>query len=111
MEDMLLSAVRQFGFSAVMCLAMLFGFYRFMKWFMAETAKREVCYREIIDRQTAALNAHTEQAKDFHSEVKTAHEFQRTEHAALMERFKEVGEILTGIEKAVGRINGYTEHK
>lgn len=102
MEDLLISVLRQFGFSAAMCLLMLWGFYKFIKWFMEQSEKREQCYREIIDRQTLALNEHTSQAKDFHNEVKTAHEFQRKEH-------EQLAGILQGIQEAVGRINGYTK--
>ena len=102
MEDLIASVLRQFGFSAAMCLLMLWGFYKFLRWFMEQSEKREVCYREIIDRQTLALDEHTSQAKDFHNEVKTAHEFQRSEH-------KQIADILKGIEEAVSRINGYTK--
>lgn len=90
MEEIIVSALRQFGFPAAVILLMLFGFYRLLRWVMEQSAEREKFYRESIDKQISALNQHTEQAKEFHNEVKTAHEFQRREH-------EQLADILSGI--------------
>lgn len=107
METLLDKTLINFGFPAALVLIMLWGFYKVVQWIMnqqalliAQWTAEKTCLHAIIDRQTVALNQHTEQAKDFHNEVKTAHEFQRKEH-------EQLADILTGIGEAVGRINGY----
>lgn len=103
------SAFLNFGFPATLVIIMLYGFYKIIQWVMAQhTAitiqhkEEKVCLMNIIENQTKALNQHTEQAREFHNEVKTAHEFQRVEHERLAEILKDVGE-------SIGRINGYVQ--
>lgn len=127
MEQLLDKTLANFGFLAMLIVLMLIGFYKIAQWIVAQYGallarmdasrkeereqhvEREKCYRDIIDRQQAALDAHTKaldahtaQAKDYYNEHKTAHEFQRSEHERL-------ASILDGISEAVGRINGYKD--
>jgi hypothetical protein len=70
MEEIILSALRQFGFSAALCILLLYGCYRLLIWVMTQAANREAVLMAMIKEQTQALNTHTEQAKDFHNEVR-----------------------------------------
>jgi hypothetical protein len=72
--------MNQFGFNAMLVVLMGIVCYKLIKYVMDQMCQREKVLIQIIDRQTETLQKHTEQAKDFHNEVKTAHEFQREEH-------------------------------
>ena len=112
------SILRQAGFAALLVAVGVYFGWRVVLWgriqiekLIEEARQRELAYRVIIDRQTEALNKHTEQAQSFHNEVKTAHEYQRAEHAAQNEEHKKIGIILDGVQQAVGQINGYVKEE
>lgn len=72
-----------YGMAGLILLVALYCCFRLVKYVFEGADTREKAYLEIIKDQTAAMNAHTEQAKEFHNEVIVAHEFQRKEHEQL----------------------------
>jgi len=86
-----------------------------LKWILEEVKKileRESRERtewaEIIRGFQNALSEHTANAQSFHEEVKEAHRYQREEHIKFGESQNKVCQSLGEVEKALGRINGYT---
>jgi hypothetical protein len=100
MWNVLEKIFNQYGFNAILLLSVGYGCYKLIVWTIKQSTQREQSLQQIISDQTLAWNKHTEQAKDFHTEVNVAHEYQRKEHDRMIN-------ILDGIKDAVARINGY----
>lgn len=114
MTELFSKLLTEYGLSTAILILLVVLFIYFMKWFMGQvevmrtsSLAREESLLGIIRGHQDALNKHTEQAKDFHNEVKTAHEFQRKEHEALSKEHEAIMKIASGIQEALGRINGY----
>lgn len=93
----------QYGIAGLMAVLLFFV----LRWVMKreeviskQAVEREKSMIEIINSQRKALEDHTLHAKDYHSEHRVAHEFQRKEHTMMIEDLKEMTQVLA-------RINGY----
>lgn len=93
----------KYGLVGLLAGAIVILLFFVIKWTLATTktildqaAKERECWLQ-------AFNDHTQQAKEFHSQVTEAHKYQRDEHRELANISKEI--VLT-----LGRINGFKTH-
>ncbi len=125
MTELFCELSKRVGWEIALILTIIFilmgCLYKLVAWIIAKAEAREKIYLELIRQATEALDKHTEQARDFQTEVKSANEFQRKEHERIIEisqgvcdDHKDHAKILQtllvtaeGIKDAVGRINGY----
>ncbi len=96
MNQFLVSHFVQFGMSGII----FFGFLCVLKWvfdinkkLLDDMAQERLCHQEMLKGFAENIKENSQSSKDFHKEVKDAHNFQREEHR----------EMIT----ILGRINGY----
>lgn len=114
MELNLWKIVAEYGLATGIFVLLFF----IIKWILEEVKKileREASERmewaEIIRGFQVSLSEHTTSARAFHEEVKEAHRYQREEHLKIADNQNTVCSSLKEVEKALGRINGYVDHK
>lgn len=107
MTELLEKVLSQNGFAVTVAISSLIGLYFLLKWAngfiskaSARSDAREDALMAIIDKQNNTLDVHTNQAREFHIEMKTASEYQRKEHEKMISQLDEITITL-------GRINGY----
>jgi Na+-transporting methylmalonyl-CoA/oxaloacetate decarboxylase gamma subunit len=97
----------EYGFGVAMAIVFVSIFWYMMRWMarqveriMDAADKRDVCNIALLEHQREVMAQRNEQDKEFHVEVKSAHDFQRQEHERMINALDE-------IVKTVLRINGY----
>jgi hypothetical protein len=103
----MLSIWKEFGLVGLMCGSILIILALLMNKAFAvgnkildQSNDQSKAFMKIYSESINALDAHTAMAKEFHTEVRQAHDYQRREHESQLSSLME-------IEKALGRINGY----
>jgi hypothetical protein len=90
-------SLKEFGFVGVVFA----GFMFVLRWVFGNVERQQNSWN-IIQREWAeSLNKHTEQAKDFHAEVKATNEYHRKEHEAIITL---ATSILDCANKIAGRV-------
>ena len=114
MDNIYLMVFQKYGLPICMLFMMAGLFTILLKWVMRQSEKlnkqsidREEKLLSIIGGHQKALEDHTLQAKDFHSEMKQAMHYNRKEHEQLMENYKEAQiYISNGFNNVLNRIMG-----
>lgn len=96
-----------YGFGVFMALVFVSLMYVLLRWFksyldriLSQNEIREASLLTIIDGANKSLDRHTEQAREFHTQVVIANDYQRKEHERIILLLDEQG-------KALARQNGY----
>lgn len=118
MDDLkiILEFIKVYGFPAIVVILVLGAAYKILwkivcSWIenmnattLALTTAIEVSnkrWQEVVDKVNASIEQHTRDSKE-------AHFYTRAEHKSITDQQESISRSLDGIEKAVGRINGYT---
>jgi hypothetical protein len=121
----LLDALINFGFGGIVCGILLFIIYKVanklidksdalvykqmaqQEAILKQHAVERMTYATMWENMSSSLNNHSAASQSFHESVCQAHNYQREEHAKIMEGLMKVNAGLDQTEKALGRINGY----
>ncbi len=84
----LIGTVKDLGFGVgfmVLCFVIVFYILKQQKEILVQAKEERSVFLNTIERFTKAIEDHTVQAREFHSQVNAAHTFQRDEHDDLKE--------------------------
>jgi uncharacterized coiled-coil DUF342 family protein len=87
----IMKSISEFGFTTVAMAAIIFAAWKLLNWgksivdnAMQQVETERARSAEVFFKLSAAIDEHTTQAKEFHMDVKNAHNYQRDEHSKIM---------------------------